>query len=91
MIIEEKYSKSKAKVKILEAIESEYHKGEFNVDDQYKEEINKAIDENSEIQYQGTKQHHYDQASLGYGKFDFSLFKQPLHEKVKGSQANLTR
>ena len=58
--IEEKYPKSKAKVKFLEAIESEYHKGEFNVDGQYKEEIDKAIDEKPEIQHQGTKQHHYN-------------------------------
>ena len=31
-------------------------------------------------------------ATIGDGKFDFSLIKQPLHEKkVKGYQANLTR
>ena len=30
--IEEEYAKSKAKAKILEAIESEDHKREFNVD-----------------------------------------------------------
>ena len=53
--IEEEYAKSKAKVKILEAIESEDHKREFNVDGQYKGEINKAIDEKPEIQHQGTK------------------------------------
>ena len=53
--IEEEYAKSKTKVKILEATESEGHKGEFNVDGQCKEEINKTIDEKSEIQHQGTK------------------------------------
>ena len=31
-------------------------------------------------------------AAVGDDKFDFSLIKQPLHEKkVKGNQANLTR
>ena len=43
--IEEEYAKSKVKVQILEAIESEDHKGELNVDAKCKEEINKAIDE----------------------------------------------
>ena len=37
------------KVEILEAIESENYKREFNVDGQYKGEINKAIDEKTEI------------------------------------------
>ena len=49
MKIEKEYAKSKAKVKILEAIESEDHKGEFKVDGQCKEEINKTIDEKPEI------------------------------------------
>ena len=71
--IEEEYAKSKAKVKILEAIESEDHKREFNVDGQYKGEINKAIDEKLEIQHQRSKQYHHDQATAGDGKFDFSL------------------
>ena len=88
---EEEYAKSKAKVKILEAFTSEDHKREFNVDGQYKGEINKAIDEKPEIQHQGTKQYDYDQAIIGDGKFDFSLYKQPLHEKIKGNQANVTR
>ena len=60
MKIEEEYAKSKAKVKILEAIESEDHKREFNVDGPYKGEINKAIDEKPEIQHQGTKHYYYD-------------------------------
>ena len=97
MKIEEEYAKSKAKVKILEAIESEDHKREFNVNGQYKGEINKAIDEKPEIQHQGTKQYQYDQVTVGDGKLHFSLIKQPLHEKVKGikpmsqdgNQANL--
>ena len=90
--IEEEYAKSKVKVKILEATESEDHKREFNVDGQYKGEVNKAIDEKLEIQHQRTKQYHYDQATVGDGKFDFSLLEQPLHEKtVKGNQANVTR
>ena len=89
--IEQEYAKSKAKVTILEAIESEDHKGEFKIDGQCKEEINKAIDEEPEIQHQGTKQYHYDQVTVGDGKFNFSLIKQPLHEKVKESQANVTR
>ena len=90
--IEEEYAKSKAKVKIFEAIESEDNKREFNVDGQYKGEMDKAIDEKPEIQHQRTKQYHYDQASVGDGKFDLSLIKQPLHEKtVKGNQADVTR
>ena len=89
--IEEEYAKSKAKVKILEAIESEDHKREFNVNGQYKGEINKAIDEKPEIQHQGTKQYQYDQVTVGDGKLHFSFIKQPLHEKVKGNQANVTR
>ena len=89
--IEEEYAKSKAKVKILEAIKSEDHKREFNVDGQYKGEINKAFNEKPEIQHQRTKQYHYDQATVD-DKFDFSINKQPLHEKtVKGNQANITR
>ena len=56
--IEEEYPKSKVKVKILEVIESEDHKREFNVDGQYKGEVNKAIDEKLEIQHQRTKQYH---------------------------------
>ena len=89
--IEEEYAKSKAKVKILEAIKSEDHKREFNVDGQYKGEINKAFNEKPEIQHQRTKQYHYDQATVD-DKFDFSINKQPLHEKtVKGNQANVTR
>ena len=62
--IEEECSKSKAKVKILEAIDYEDHKREFNVDGQYKGEINKAIDKNPEIQHQRTEQYHYDQATV---------------------------
>ena len=89
--IEEEYAKSKAKVKILEAIESEDHKREFNVNGQYKGEINQAIDEKPEIQHQGTKQYQYDQVTVGDGKLHFSFIKQPLHEKVKGNQANVTR
>ena len=85
--IEEEYAKSKAKVKILEAIESEDHIMEFNVDGQYKGEINKAIDE----KHQGTKQYHYDEATVRDRKFDFIPIKQPLHKKVKGNQANVTR
>ena len=50
-------------MKILETIESEDHKGEFNVDDKYKGEINKAIDEKLKIQHQRTKQYHYDQSN----------------------------
>ena len=69
---EEEYAKSKAKVKILEAIESEDHKREFNVDDQNKGETNKAIDEKPEIQHQRTKQYHYDQVNVGDGSFGFS-------------------
>ena len=42
---EEEYAKSKVKVKILEAIESEDHKREFNLDGQYNEEMDKIIDE----------------------------------------------
>ena len=61
--IEEEYAKSKAKVKILEAIEYEDHKREFNVNGQYKGEINQAIDEKPEIQHQGTKQYQYDQVT----------------------------
>ena len=49
MKIEKEYAKSKAKVKILEAIKSEDHKGEFKVDGQCKEEINKTTDEKPEI------------------------------------------
>ena len=64
---------------------------EFNVDGQYKGEINKAIDEKPEIKHQRTKQYHCDQTTVGDGKFDFSPIKQPLHEKVKGNQANVTR
>ena len=45
-------------MKILEAIESEDHKREFNVDGQYKGEVNKTIDEKLEIQHQRTKQYH---------------------------------
>ena len=41
--IEEEYAKSKVKVKILEAIESEDHKREFNVVPQYKGEMDKTI------------------------------------------------
>ena len=53
--------------------------------------INKATDEKPEIQHQRTKQYH-DQVTAGDGKFNFSLIKQPLHEKtVKGNQANVTR
>ena len=87
--IEEEYVKSKARVKILEAIESEDHRWEFNVDDRYKGEINKATDEKPKIQHQETKQYHYDHTTVGDRKFDFKLIKQPLHEKtVKGSPAN---
>ena len=89
--IEEEQAKSKAKVTILEAIKSEDHKREFNVDGQYKGEINKAIDEKPEIQHQGNKQYLYDQATAGDRKFNFSLIKQPHREKVKGNQANVTR
>ena len=90
--IEEEYAKSKAKVKILEALKSEDHKREFNVDGKYKGEINKAFNEKPEIQHQRTKQYHYDQATVDDEKFDFSINKQPLHEKtVKGNQANVTR
>ena len=89
--IKKEYAKSKAKVKILKAIESEDHKREFNVNGQYKVEINKAIEEKPEIQYQGIKQYHYDHATVGDGKFEFSLIKPPLHEKEKGNQANVTR
>ena len=89
--IEEEQAKSKAKVTILEAIKSEDHKREFNVDGQYKGQINKAIDEKPEIQHQGNKQYLYDQATAGDRKFNFSLIKQPHHEKVKGNQANVKR
>ena len=89
--IEEEHAKSKAKVKVLEAIESEDHKREFNVDGQYNGEINKAIDERPEIHHQGTKQYHYGQATVGDDKFNFSLIKQPLHEKVKRNQGNVIR
>ena len=88
--IEEEQAKSKAKVAILEAIKSEDCKREFNVDGQYKGEINKAIDEKPEIQHQGNKQYLYDQATAGDRKFNFSLIKQPHHKKVKGNQANVT-
>ena len=47
--IEKEYAKSKAKVKILEAIESEDYEREFNVDGQYKGETDKATDEKQEI------------------------------------------
>ena len=47
--IEEEYAKSKAKVEILEAIESEDHIREFNVDGQYKGEINKAMMKNQKF------------------------------------------
>ena len=73
--IEEEHAKSKAKVKILEAIESEDHKREFNVDGQYKGEINKAIDEKPEIQHQGTKQYHYDQPTAGNGKVQLQSYQ----------------
>ena len=89
--IEEEYAKAKGKIKIFEAIKSEDHKSEFNVDGQYKGKINKAIDEKPETQHQGTKQYHYDQVTVGDRKFNFSLMKQPLHEKVKGNQANVTK
>ena len=62
-----------------------------NVDGQYKSEINKAIDEKPEIKHHRTKQYHYDQATVDDRKFDFSPIKQPLHGKVKGNQANVTR
>ena len=89
---EEEYATSKAKVKILEAIESEDLKRESNADGQYKGEINRAIDHTPEIQHGRTKQYHYDQGSIGDGKFDFSLIKQRLYQKtVKGNQANATR
>ena len=88
---EEEYATSKAKVKILEAIESEDLKRESNVDGQYKGEINRAIDQTPEIQHRRTKQYHYDQGSV-WLQFDFSLIKQRLYEKtVKGNQANATR
>ena len=73
--IEEKHVKSKTKVKILEAIKSEDHKREFNVDGQYKGEINKAIDEKPEIQHQGTKQYHYDQPTAGNGKVQLQSYQ----------------
>ena len=47
--IKEEYAKSKAKVEILEAIESEDHIREFNVDGQYKGEINKAMMKNQKF------------------------------------------
>ena len=88
MKTEEEYVKSKPRVKILEAIESEDHRREFNVDDRYKGEINKATDEKPKIQHQETKQYHYDHPTVGDRKFDFKLIKQPLHEKtVKGESS----
>ena len=75
LTIKEEYAKSKAKVKILEANKSEDHKMEINVDGQYKGEINKVIDEKPEIKNQRTKQYHYDQTTVGDGKFDFSPIK----------------
>ena len=90
--IEEEYAKSKANVKILEVIESEDHKREFNVDSQYKGEMDKTIDEKPGIQHQRSRQYHYDQASIGDRKSDFSLIKQPIHEKtVKENQADITK
>ena len=69
-------------MKIFEAIESEDHKREFNVDGQYKGEINKTTDEKPRIQDQRTRLYHYDQAIVGGGKSDFSFIKQPLSEKI---------
>lgn len=45
--IEEKYAKSKAKVKILETIESEYRKREFNEIANTKDERTKLLMKNS--------------------------------------------
>ena len=73
--IEEKYAKFNAKIKILEAIESEDQNREFNVNGLYKGEINKAIDEKPEIQHQGTKQYHYDQPTTGNGKVQLQSYQ----------------
>ena len=46
----------------------------------------------SRIQHQRTRQYHYDQASVGDVKSDFSSIKQPLPEKtVTRDQADVTR
>ena len=90
--IEKEYAKSKAKAKILEAIESEDHKKEFNVDGQCKGEMDKTIDKKPRIQHQRNRQYHYDHASVGDRNLDFSFIKQPLLEKtVKGNEADITR
>ena len=82
MKIEEEYAKSKAKVKIVEAIESEDHKREFSVDGQYKGEMGNTIDEKPIIQHQRTRQYHYDHASVGDRKSNFRFIEQPLLEKI---------
>ena len=79
-------------MKILEAIESEDHKRKFNVGGQYKREMEKTTDEKPGIQHQKIRQYHYVQPSVGDGKSNFSLTKQPLHRKtVKGNQTNVAR
>ena len=84
--IEKEFAKSKAMVKILEAIESEDYKREFNVDGQDKGEMNKTIDKKPGTQHQRNMQYHYDQASVDDGKSHFSLIKQSLHEEtVRGN------
>ena len=54
-------------MKILEAIESEDHKRKFNVDGQYKREMEKTTDEQPGIQHQKIRQYHYVQPSVGEG------------------------
>ena len=86
MKIEEEFAKSKAIVKILEAIESEDHKREFNVDGQDKGEMDKTIDKKPGTQHQRNIQYHYDQVRVDDRKSHFSLIKQSLHEKtVRGN------
>ena len=82
MKIEKEFAKSKAVVKILQAIESEDHKREFNVDGQDKGEMDKTIDKKPGTQHQRNIQYHYDQASVDDGKSHFILIKQSLHEET---------
>ena len=90
--IEEEYPKSKAKLKILEAIKSEDHKRVFSVDGQCKGEMNKTIDEKPRIQYKRTRQYHYDLVSVSDRKSNFTFIELPIPERtVNRNHADVTK
>ena len=87
-------------MKKLKAKYSKDDKREFNMDGQYKGEIDKTTDEKPDIQRQRIRQYHYNQASVVDRKSDFSFIKHPIIEKTvkrdqgvskDGYQANLPK